>query len=120
MDAFSEIPSSEGYEQKAKETMSVAQTYEEKMRKFLKDRQVKGDVLSVCGHRPGETVVQAARQHGAELIVTGCRNQGGLRSVSQYITHNANCAVMVCREYVNGRNKTNKLVGHGSTALETV
>lgn len=59
------------------------------------------ELLKVVGD-PGHGIVQASREKGANLIVTGCRGLGQLRrtilgSVSDYILHHSEVPVFVCR-----------------------
>ena len=64
--------------------------------------QVQGEVHSVYGNRPGETIIEGAKSHKASLIVMGTRGLNRTRrtmmgSVSDYVTHHAHCPVLVCR-----------------------
>lgn len=68
---------------------------------MLKNAGVGGGVKSVSG-RPGEVIVNVAKEEGAALIVTGTRGMGTIRrtlvgSVSDYVVHHSPVPVLVCR-----------------------
>lgn len=53
--------------------------------------------------RPGETIVEAAVEEHAMMIIIGTRGLGTLRrtimgSVSDYVVHHAHVPVIVCRQ----------------------
>lgn len=59
------------------------------------------ELVKVVGE-PGPGIVQASREKGANLIVTGCRGLGQIRrtilgSVSDYIIHHSDIPVFVCK-----------------------
>jgi nucleotide-binding universal stress UspA family protein len=57
-------------------------------------------VLRVAHGSPHRRIVEAANQTGASLIVMGSRGRTGLAalgSVSERVTHNASCSVLVVR-----------------------
>ncbi|CAC5381393.1 unnamed protein product [Mytilus coruscus] len=59
-------------------------------------------VTRVVGGEPGPTIVQAAEECGASMIIVGSRGLGTIRrtilgSVSDYILHHARVPVLVCR-----------------------
>lgn len=63
--------------------------------------KVGGKVKSVNG-RPGEVIVNVAKEEGATLIVTGTRGMGTIRrtlvgSISDYVIHHSPVPVLVCR-----------------------
>lgn len=73
----------------------------EKFGEMLKNAGVGGKVKSVNG-RPGEVIVNVAKEEGATLIVTGTRGMGTIRrtlvgSVSDYVIHHSPVPVIVCR-----------------------
>lgn len=64
--------------------------------------QVKGTVVRLTGE-PGPSIVDLARGHGADMIVTGCRGLGQIRrtlmgSVSDFVIHHSDVPVIVCRQ----------------------
>ncbi|ELT99194.1 hypothetical protein CAPTEDRAFT_18759 [Capitella teleta] len=98
-----EVPSVESYEQMVEDGRQRSEKLEDKFRKILQNRNVQGEVHSVYGNRPGETVVESARKHGVDLIVMGTRGLNRNRrtmmgSCSDYVTHHAHCPVLVCRQ----------------------
>lgn len=71
----------------------------DKLEDKLKRRHSAGKVCAIQG-RPGEVIVQYAKEEKADLIVTGSRNMGTVQrtlmgSVSDYVTHHANIPVLV-------------------------
>lgn len=73
----------------------------ERVRDWLSGRGLNVEV-SVRDGEPGPTIVEEARDWGADLIVIGTRGHTGLRrllegSVSQYVIHHAPCPVEVVR-----------------------
>lgn len=72
------------------------------LRRFCETAAKQG-VAAECGYRivePGQGLCQIAQQWGADLIMLGRRGRKGLReallgSVSNYVLHNAPCAVLV-------------------------
>ncbi|KAK7101507.1 universal stress protein in QAH/OAS sulfhydrylase 3'region-like [Littorina saxatilis] len=75
----------------------------DKLEKMLTEAGVPGKVLRYSGNTPGEAVIKASQELGADLIITGTRGLGKIRrtlmgSVSQYIVHHAHVPVLVCRE----------------------
>lgn len=64
--------------------------------------QINGSVKSIHANRPGEGIVNAAREVNADVIITGSRGTGKLRrtflgSVSDYVLHHSDVPVIVCR-----------------------
>jgi len=52
--------------------------------------------------KPGEAILEGAREEGATMLVLGTRGMGKVRrtflgSVSDYCIHHAFCPVLVCR-----------------------
>jgi nucleotide-binding universal stress UspA family protein len=71
----------------------------EHARDFLVDKGVAAEFELAVGH-PGETIVELAEKHGAELIVVGTREPGLLErlfggSVSASVSKHAHCDVLV-------------------------
>ncbi|XP_064604788.1 uncharacterized protein LOC135470024 [Liolophura sinensis] len=67
----------------------------------LKHHGIGGKVKSVGG-KPGEAIVDAAKEENAAFIVVGSRGMGAVRrtlvgSVSDYILHHSHIPVVVCR-----------------------
>lgn len=63
--------------------------------------KIGGKVKSVGG-KPGEAIVDAAKEENAAFIVVGSRGMGAVRrtlvgSVSDYILHHSHIPVVVCR-----------------------
>lgn len=57
---------------------------------------------SIHASRPGEGIINAAREVNADVIITGSRGTGKLRrtflgSVSDYVLHHSDVPVIVCR-----------------------
>ncbi|KAJ8301085.1 hypothetical protein KUTeg_020072 [Tegillarca granosa] len=74
----------------------------EEFAKLLQDARVNGTVKSVHATSPGEGIVKASKDVGADLIITGTRGMGKLRrtflgSVSDYILHHSHVPVIICR-----------------------
>lgn len=64
--------------------------------------QVPGHIRAVFCARPGEAIVDVAKEEHAMLIVMGTRGMGTIRrtligSVSDYVVHHAHCPVLVAR-----------------------
>ncbi|XP_014775911.1 putative universal stress protein SAUSA300_1656 [Octopus bimaculoides] len=73
----------------------------EKFGEMLKNAGVGGKVKSING-RPGEVIVNVAKEDNASLIVTGTRGMGTIRrtlvgSISDYVIHHSPVPVLVCR-----------------------
>ena len=56
------------------------------------------------GMKPGNTIVSAAEEEKAGMVVMGTRGMGKVRrtilgSVSDYVVHHASCPVVICREH---------------------
>ncbi|CAG2241437.1 unnamed protein product [Mytilus edulis] len=66
--------------------------------------QMEGEVKPSESKNPGEGIVKAAAEVGAEFIVTGTRGMGTIRrtilgSVSDYVLHHAEVPVIVCHKH---------------------
>lgn len=64
--------------------------------------KVPGHIRSVFCSKPGEAIVDVAKEEHAMLVVMGTRGQGTVRrtflgSVSDYVLHHAHCPVLVAR-----------------------
>jgi len=62
---------------------------------------VKATYKTVYG-KPGEAIVDAAKNENAAVVIMGTRGMGTLRrtvmgSVSDYVVHHAHIPVIVCR-----------------------
>lgn len=73
----------------------------EKYSSKMKECHLSGHVKQQCG-KPGEAIVEAAKEEGASLLVLGTRGMGLLRrtftgSVSDYCLHHSDIPVLVCR-----------------------
>ncbi|GAB1599788.1 uncharacterized protein LOC115209343 [Argonauta hians] len=73
----------------------------EKFGKMLKNAGVGGKVKSING-RPGEVIVNVAKDDNAALVVTGTRGMGTIKrtlvgSISDYVIHHSPVPVLVCR-----------------------
>ena len=70
--------------------------------------KVNGVVKSTHAHKPGEGIINAAKEENPALIITGSRGLSKLRrtflgSVSDYVIHHAPCPVLVCGgDHVHG------------------
>eukprot|EP00914_Ancora_sagittata_P018879 GHVO01037386.1.p1 GENE.GHVO01037386.1~~GHVO01037386.1.p1 ORF type:complete len:158 (+),score=19.96 GHVO01037386.1:32-505(+) len=98
-----EVPSVESYEQMVEDGRQRSEKLEDKFRNIMQSRNVQGEVHSVYGNRPGETIVESARKYDVNLVVMGTRGLNRNRrtmmgSVSDYVTHHAHCPVLVCRK----------------------
>ncbi|XP_060608510.1 universal stress protein in QAH/OAS sulfhydrylase 3'region-like isoform X1 [Ruditapes philippinarum] len=67
----------------------------------MKDSHLSGHVKQQCG-KPGEAIVEAAKEEGASMLILGTRGMGLIRrtftgSVSDYCLHHADVPVLVCR-----------------------
>ena len=65
-------------------------------------RQVAGRIKAVFHKRPGEALVQTAKEEKASFFVMGSRGLGTVRrtvlgSVSDYVTHHIHCPVAIWR-----------------------
>ncbi|ELU16336.1 hypothetical protein CAPTEDRAFT_21111 [Capitella teleta] len=72
--------------------------YEEKMR----SRHAHGKIVLKISNKPGEALVQVAKEQKADLVIMGTRGLGRIRrtilgSVSDYVVHHAHCPVLICR-----------------------
>lgn len=78
------------------------------MRSFVKEAKAAGvntEFTQTLGD-PGETICNLAQAWSAELILVGSRGLTGIKkiilgSVSNYVTHNASCSVLIVRETAN-------------------
>jgi len=71
----------------------------------LRTKGIKCDQLLLTGSKAGESVVKAATDGKAAMIIMGSRGLGKIRrtllgSVSEYVTHHAppNCAIIIIRD----------------------
>jgi len=65
-------------------------------------RQVPGRVVVKFSPKAGESIVDAAREERVSMVVMGSRGLGMLQrailgSVSDYVLHNVQCTVAICR-----------------------
>lgn len=70
--------------------------------KVLRQLEINGSVRSTHACKPGEGIINVAKELNATMIVTGSRGHGKLRrtllgSVSDYLIHHADIPVLVCR-----------------------
>jgi nucleotide-binding universal stress UspA family protein len=68
-------------------------------RAYLDGEGMKAEYVSAAGH-PGDSIVAAAKEHGADLIVVGTRELGIVQrllgaSVSDSVSHHAHCDVLI-------------------------
>jgi nucleotide-binding universal stress UspA family protein len=83
----------------------------EKRLEQLARRELKGKVrydIRVVTGRPDRSVVNAARNTGADLVVMGTRGRGGLSrlllgSVAEHVARNAPCPVLIARPLARRR-----------------
>lgn len=66
---------------------------------FLTSRSIEADYIEALGH-PAESIVEAAVERGADLIVVGTREPGFAQrllgnSVSDAVAHRAHCDVLI-------------------------
>ncbi|XP_062615719.1 universal stress protein in QAH/OAS sulfhydrylase 3'region-like isoform X2 [Saccostrea cucullata] len=70
--------------------------------KYLRLMKLEGTVKSTHAEKPGEGILNIAKEVNASLIITGSRGQSKLRrtflgSVSDYVMHHSPVPVLVCR-----------------------
>ncbi|XP_048740930.2 universal stress protein Sll1388-like [Ostrea edulis] len=70
--------------------------------KILRQLGINGSVRSTHAPKPGEGIINVAKEVDATMIVTGSRGHGKIRrtllgSVSDYLIHHADIPVLVCR-----------------------
>nr|XP_022295900.1 uncharacterized protein LOC111105802 isoform X2 [Crassostrea virginica] len=70
--------------------------------KILRQLEINGSVRSTHASKPGEGIINVAKELNACMIVTGSRGHGKIRrtllgSVSDYLIHHADIPVLVCR-----------------------
>ncbi|XP_067683890.1 universal stress protein in QAH/OAS sulfhydrylase 3'region-like [Haliotis asinina] len=75
---------------------------EKKYKERLMSRRISGKFRTGAG-KPGEVIVNIAKEEKAAMIITGTRGLGKFRrtilgSVSDYIVHHSNVPVLVCRQ----------------------
>lgn len=102
LNVIGECPSVDTYESMMEDSRQKAGKLENKFKQILESRNVKGEVHTVYGNRPGETIIEGGRTHKVSMIVMGTRGLNRSRrtmmgSVSDYVTHHAHCQVLVCR-----------------------
>ncbi|XP_061187406.1 universal stress protein in QAH/OAS sulfhydrylase 3'region-like isoform X2 [Saccostrea echinata] len=71
--------------------------------KYLRQMKLEGTVKSTHAEKPGEGILNIAKEVNASLIITGSRGQSKLRrtflgSVSDYVMHHSPVPVLVCRK----------------------
>ncbi|XP_060076268.1 universal stress protein Sll1388-like [Ylistrum balloti] len=74
----------------------------EEFASYMKELKVDGVVKSTHASKPGEGIINVAKEVGARLIVTGTRGLGKMRrtflgSVSDYLIHHSHIPVLVCQ-----------------------
>lgn len=82
------------------EHVELASTLSHDFISKLEDRQVPGDFTLIVGNKPGEAIVNQARDLDADLIVMGCRGSSTLKrtvfgSVSDYVLHHGGTPLTV-------------------------
>ncbi|CAC5415541.1 unnamed protein product [Mytilus coruscus] len=87
-----------------REERAIIKTKMDMLAKHLTDLQMEGEVKPSESKNPGEGIVKAAAEVGAEFIVTGTRGMGTIRrtilgSVSDYVLHHAAVPVIVCHKH---------------------
>ncbi|XP_071084110.1 universal stress protein YxiE-like [Haliotis cracherodii] len=71
--------------------------------KRIETTQVKGEVTTVNGISPGQTIVEMAESRGVSFIVIGSRGQGVKRrtpigQVCDFVMNHATVPVMICKD----------------------
>jgi len=85
------------------EENAKSKVLEEQYNQVLAGKQIHSVVYKTeKGMKPGEVIVQVAKDEKAELVVMGTRGLGMVRrtilgSASDYVVHHSHCAVLVCR-----------------------
>lgn len=74
----------------------------EQYAELMREAKVKGTVKSIHAPKPGEGIIQAAKEVEADMIIIGSRGHGTLRrtflgSVSDYVLHHSEVPVTICR-----------------------
>ncbi|XP_053375226.1 universal stress protein in QAH/OAS sulfhydrylase 3'region-like isoform X2 [Mercenaria mercenaria] len=73
----------------------------EKYSMKMKECNLRGHVKQQCG-KPGEAIVEAAKEEEASMLILGTRGMGLIRrtftgSVSDYCLHHSDIPVLICR-----------------------
>ena len=98
----SHVPNPSEFDDMMKQADKMIAKVEGEFKTRLTDLGVTGRFRSVHHVKPGEAIVAAAQEEGAEAIVMGTRGLGKLRrtimgSVSDYVLHHVNCPVLIYR-----------------------
>lgn len=78
-----------------------AQRVEEKFAAKLSENSITGQISAKMCSKPGEAIVEMAKNERVTMVVLGCRGSGTVRrtvlgSVSDYVLHHAHCPVVIC------------------------
>ncbi|XP_063426983.1 universal stress protein YxiE-like [Mytilus trossulus] len=81
--------------------MDIHTALEEHLQLKLTNAGLNGSVFS-CYGKPGEAIINAAKEKHASVIICGSRGHGKLRrtimgSISSYLVHHSDIPVIVCR-----------------------
>ncbi|KAK7101409.1 putative universal stress protein SSP1056 [Littorina saxatilis] len=84
-----------------KDLTERTKTIEDKFGHYMQLHSMKGKIRKGKG-KPGEAIIKAANDEGANMIVCGTRGHGKIKraflgSVSDYVAHHSHCPVIICR-----------------------
>lgn len=76
---------------------------EEKYKKKMCDEEAEFEVKLISG-KPGEAIIEAMKECGADVVVMGSRGLGAIRrtfvgSVSDYVLHHSPVPVIICPKH---------------------
>ncbi|KAG5454299.1 Universal stress protein Sll1654 [Clonorchis sinensis] len=85
---------------KMKESVAAGEQVGAQYRSFLKERGKESEFVMQVGTKPGEQIINAARDLSADVIIIGNRGVGTIRrtvlgSVSDYVFHNSSIPVIL-------------------------
>lgn len=75
---------------------------EEKYADKMRSKGLTGKIKAIFSSKPGEVIIDVAKEEKASMIVMGTRGLGTLRrtimgSVSDYVVHHSHCPVVIYR-----------------------
>jgi len=110
-----------------------AKELEERFAHKMREHHVGGRIKAVFHPRPGEALIETAKEEKVELIVMGTRGLGTVRrtilgSVSDFVLHHAHCPICIYRSEItphggSGRirssSQRSRSQSHGSQGART-
>ncbi|XP_015754675.1 PREDICTED: universal stress protein Slr1101-like [Acropora digitifera] len=93
----------EDWEQHVKDHTQKVKDVEEKYKKKMCDEEAEFEVKLISG-KPGEAIIEAMKECGADVVVMGSRGLGAIRrtfvgSVSDYVLHHSPVPVIICPKH---------------------